>query len=253
MPMRTARQPIGRPCGRPRAPRVAVEVTQVRRDRSTERLVVAGPVGLRTGATARGRGADEPLELVRQVLGDPGDVVAEPAPSLDRDRGAAHGMAPRPLPVDRGGQERRTGAQGQGGRPRRAAVVRSPKNVTGTPPPTRSRSLSRHTTSPRLTALITSRPASGPRGTTVMPSDSRNARNHSNSSAGSSGSTTAVTGTRGTREPEGGPLPGAEVGHHQDRPGAGGAPRPRCGRSPRRRTRRRPRRRRGSGRRNDSA
>jgi hypothetical protein len=63
-----------------------------------------------------GGGADERLESVGDELGHPGHVVAEPAPAFDRDGR----FDDRPMrvgrEVGRGGQQRRAGSQGQGGR-----------------------------------------------------------------------------------------------------------------------------------------
>ena len=74
------------------------------------------------------------------------------------------------------------------------SVVRSPKNSTSGPSPARSRSLTRQTMWLSRSARITVVPASGPRGTTVMPRLERRSTNQSNSSGGSIRSTTTVIG-----------------------------------------------------------
>ena len=66
-------------------------------------------------------------------------------------------------------------------------------------------------------------PAVGPRGTMFMPSGRRKSTNHSNSSGGST--RLDHDGDRHARhlgEPEAGPLPAAEVGQGEDRPGPAG-------------------------------
>ena len=72
---------------------------------------VARPVGLQQ-VPVLGRDPDQVLEAVREVLGDPGDVVAEAARPLGRDRRAdARLVARRRAEVAPGREQRRAAAQ----------------------------------------------------------------------------------------------------------------------------------------------
>ena len=74
------------------------------------------------------------------------------------------------------------------------SVVRSPKNSTSTPLPTRSRSLTSPAISPSFSARNSAALDPSPSGTAVSPMAARCATNHSKSCAGSRRSTTAVIG-----------------------------------------------------------